>query len=90
MVLCVAPLLPPSSQAAVGKDALGTPLARQLLGSTDQQAAAAQAQAAAGPLDYSGAVALAASCLQAADGCSRGASLQVRCVGQLPSSLPML
>lgn len=61
-------------QSAVGTDALGSPLASRLLGSAEQQAAAAEAQP---DLDYSGAVALAASCLLAADGCGRGAALQL-------------
>ena len=71
-------------QAAVGTDALHSPLAALLLGAHQQRqhqlAALGQQQ-----LDYNEAVVLAASCMLAADTCcgssTRGASLQVSGAG---------
>lgn len=60
-------------QAAVGNEALHSPLGCALLGGTEQQPAAVEAGA---PLDYNEALALASACWLAADG-SRSAALQV-------------
>lgn len=61
---CLACLL---VQAEVGAAALGSPLARRLLGPPEQQLPGAGASAP--ELDYHGAVALAAACALAAEGC---------------------
>lgn len=63
LVCCVAPL-----QAEVGTAALDGLLARRLLGPHEQQLAGLGAGAPG--LDYHGALALAASCALAADGCA--------------------
>lgn len=64
-------------QAAVGSEALHSPLGCTVLGSPAGQRAAAEAAA---PLDFHEALALASACWLAAEG-SRGAALQVGWLG---------